>query len=630
MRTESEIKQVSSLRLSSVQRRVVQHGEGALLVVAGPGSGKTRVLTERVRRILLDSSEHFRILALTFTNKAANEMKERLTGTPAVEERTFVGTLHSFCMEVLGNRGAHFGIDRLPNIFESFQDRKQVLREAVTEDPELFHLLKDRGDVKEQEKTLAKWLEKIGVAKNSLLVPEMVEDRFTRRVYEIYDEGLRACNALDFDDLLLLTYRLFLERPGIADFYRRQYRYICVDEAQDLNEAQYQVLRALCGDAFRNVMMVGDPKQAIFVWNGADPKYLDLFERDFRAKTISMTENFRSSGAVVDAARALDPEYKLEGHLPIQGDVKLLIGENEKDEAGQVLNYIDQLMVGGHADVEGPISLNSCALLGRTRYVFGAVESEIKKRGWVYYKQVSAQHESESSLLRDFELCLKVLGNPRDHLHLGMLFKNWGIEGIDVNSFRPKSGLDVLHNLLKRTGSANAKVVVKSVDQMNWSENDFHFLNALEFLTDHIERKIKDEDRALILQDILVWRRHWDAFIRSEQGGRHNLASFLSQVALGATQQPKQDGLALLTVHSAKGLEFDVVIVMGMAEGTFPDYRATGAALQEEKRNAFVAITRSKRLLALSYSRTKVMPWGDIRNQKPSRYLEMIGLLAND
>jgi DNA helicase-2/ATP-dependent DNA helicase PcrA len=578
----------------------------------------------------LDSSEHFRILALTFTNKAANEMKDRLTGTPAVEERTFVGTLHSFCMEVLGNRGSHFGIDRLPNIFESFQDRKQVLREVIAEDPELLHLLKERGDLKEQEKTLAKWLEKIGAAKNSLLVPEMIEDRLTKRIYEIYDDGLRACNALDFDDLLLLTYRLFLERPGIADFYRRQYRYICVDEAQDLNEAQYQVLRALCGDAFRNVMMVGDPKQAIFVWNGADPKYLDLFEKDFGAKKISMTENFRSSGAVVDAARALDPEYRLEGQLPIRGDVKLLIGENEEDEARQVLNYIDQLMKDGHPDVEDPITLNSCALLGRTRYVLGTVESEIKKRGWVYYKQVSSQHESESSLLRDFELCLKVLGNPRDQLHLGMLVKNWDIEGVDVSSFRPKSGLDVLHNLQKRTDRAETKVIVKAVDQMNWSESDFRFLNALDFLARYAKKKTKDEDRALILQDIRVWRQHWDAFIRAEQGGSHNVPSFLSQVALGATQQPKQDGLALLTIHSAKGLEFDVVIVMGMAEGTFPDYRATGSALQEEKRNAFVAITRSKRLLALSYPETKVMPWGDMRSQKPSRYLEMIGLLAND
>ncbi len=161
-----------SVRLTAIQQQVVAHGEGAILVVAGPGSGKTRVLTERVRRLLADPSQHFRVLALTFTNKAANEMIERLDDVPDIRKRAFVGTLHSFCMEVLANRGKPIGVDGLPNIFESFNDRKQVLANAVKSDPRLSTLLKHAGDAKEQQRALARWLERISELKNSLVISE--------------------------------------------------------------------------------------------------------------------------------------------------------------------------------------------------------------------------------------------------------------------------------------------------------------------------------------------------------------------------------------------------------------------------------------------------------------------------
>jgi len=619
---------------SETQRKIVQHGDGPLLVVAGPGSGKTRVLTERIRRLLNESEGHFRILALTFTNKAANEMKDRLSEFPDINQRAFIGTMHSFCMEVLANRGKSVGINKLPNIFESYQDCKQALLQAVLHDPEypeLRHLLKGVGDAREREKLLSRWLEMIGEAKNNLLLPEMLDNETDRKVYKAYNDGLRASDAVDFDDLLLLTYRLFQERPKIADFYRRQYRYICIDEAQDLNEAQYQVLLALCGSEYRNVMMVGDPKQAIFGWNGANPKYLDLFERDFGAEKISMNENFRSSRAVVNAAKRLDPEYEFEGELPIAGSIGLIVGEDEHQEAVRVLDYIQGLIDDGHQDVEGPITLESCTLLGRTRYVLSAVEKELDVRQLPYYKQLSAQHESESDLLQDFELCLRLLANPRDRLHLGMLLKRWNMreEDISILSNNVSNGLDLLAALKKKVSREDQEAVLYAIEAMRWTEEDFKFGRAMDYLDSFAENKESQEERALIMEDIKTWRGHWDSFSRSQPGGRHSLTSFLGQVALGTTQRPRQDGLALLTVHSAKGLEFDVVVVMGMAEGTFPDYRANGAALQEEKRNAFVAVTRSKRLLRLSYPKTKVMPWGDVWKQKPSRYLEVLGLTEN-
>ncbi len=614
--------------LSEIQRTIVQHGEGSLLVVAGPGSGKTRVLTERIRRLLNESKGHFRILALTFTNKAANEMKERLAEFPDINQRAFIGTLHSFCMEVLANRGRSVGIDKLPNIFESYYDRKQVLLQAIMEDIDLRHELKYAGDSKEQDKLLNRWLGMIGDAKNKLLLPEMLNNKIDRKVYEAYNNGLRASDVVDFDDLLLLTYRLFQERPKIADFYRRQYRYICIDEAQDLNEAQYQVICALCGLEYRNVMMVGDPKQAIFVWNGANPEYLDKFKRDFDAKKIPMDENFRSSQVVVKAAKTLAPEYEVQGQLPIPGSIDLFIGEDEQQEASLVLDFIQNLINKGHKDIEGPVTLERCALLGRNRYVLSTVEKELDRRKWLYYKQLSAQHESESNLMQDFELLLSILANPRDRLHLGMLINRWNIRN-DALSFinNSNNGLEFLAELKKIASGRNQDVVFHAVDAMEWTEQDFKFSKAMDYL-DKFAADKSQEERVLIIEDIKIWRKHWDTFLRSQPGGYHSLTSFLGQVALGTTQQPKQEGLALLTMHSAKGLEFDVVVIMGMEDGTFPDYRAKGAGLQEEKRNAFVAVTRSKRLLCFSYSKTKVMPWGSVRLQTPSRYLRELGLIV--
>lgn len=613
------------VRLTPIQQQVVAHGDGAILVVAGPGSGKTRVLTERVRRLLDDTTQHFRVLALTFTNKAANEMIERLDDVPDIRKRAFVGTLHSFCMEVLANRGKPIGVDGLPNIFESFDDRKQVLANAVRSDPRLSALLKEAGDTKEQQRTLGRWLERISELKRSLILPSMVDDDDERSLYESYDAELRASAALDYDDLLLLTYRLFEERPKVADFYQRQYRYICIDEAQDLNEAQYRLLVSLCGSEFKNVIMVGDPKQAIYVWNGADPKYLDLFEREFSAKKITLTENFRCSRTVVAAARRLDPTYSVEGQLPVKGAVELIESDDEHSEARAVASKIKSLVSTGHPDIEGDISLGRCAVLGRNRFVFGALEEELKNQELFFYKKLSsAAYQSESDVVEQFELALHLLANPRDQLHLRILVKEWGAVEADLLAGTLRDDpLSLIQTLAKRARKGCAQAVMDAITAMQWTGNDFRFLSALTNI-EKFAMTLPEEDRALVLQDTCEWKKHWDYYVRSEPGGLHSIPSFLGQVALGTTQQPKDDGLALLTVHSAKGMEFDVVFLIGMTEGTFPDYRAKGPSLEEERRSAFVAVTRSKRLLYITYPKTRVMPWGATKIQQPSRYVSAL------
>lgn len=618
-----------TFQLTPSQSEVVAHESGALLVVAGPGSGKTRVLTERIRRLLSQEGEHFRILALTFTNKAANEMAERLVTVPSIDERAFIGTLHSFCTEVLANRGKSVGVDGLPNIFDSYQDRKQVLLDAVREHPDLQQTLDSQNDSRQRSQLIDKWLKKIGELKNELVVPEMVPKENLARLYAGYNEQLRASNALDFDDLLLLTYRLLQERPKIASFYRRQYRYICIDEAQDLNEAQYRVLGALCGTDYTNVMMVGDPKQAIFMWNGAHPKYLDLFETDFAAKKIELQENFRSSKAVVDAAKKLNDEYSVEGILPIQGSVEVVACENEEAEAQFVQDKIENLLANGHRDLEGDITLERCAIIGRNRFVFRAIQEQFTESGMQFYKKLAGTAvQSESDTIAELELAMRLMANPLDRLHLGMLMKRCNVKKTADEVYgsvtrNQITGEELLQRIRELSNYPDSPMF-QAMESMGWLLQGFDLKKGLSKI-EELAESFDDDKRSIVLQDVADWKKHWNAYLRSETGGAHNVSRFLSQVALGTTQQPSEEGVALLTVHSAKGMEFDVVFLIAMNEGTFPDYRAKGSALDEEQRNAFVAVTRSRRLLYISYPKQKMMPWGDVRSQKPSRFLNELG-----
>src|SRR5258708_5366200 len=225
----------TNVRLSPTQRKVVDFGEGALLVLAGPGSGKTRVLTERVARLLRDDKGHFRVLALTFTNKAANEMRERLEDIPDISQRAFIGTLHSFCSELLSDRGNSVGISGLPHIFQSYQDRKQVLLDAIYADPVIAHELTTAGDKKQQNERVERWMKMINWVKSHPLTVAEIEDPIDQAIYQAYTAGLKTNGAVDFDDLLMLTHKLLRERPKVADFYRRLENSICIDDAQDLN-----------------------------------------------------------------------------------------------------------------------------------------------------------------------------------------------------------------------------------------------------------------------------------------------------------------------------------------------------------------------------------------------------------
>jgi len=618
---------MDSVRLSREQRKAVEYQDGALLVIAGPGSGKTRILTERINRLLSERNAHFHVLALTFTNKAANEMRERLKNNPRVTERAFIGTLHSFCMEMLKQRGKSVGIEGLPNIFNTYQDRKEVLLQAIYDDPDLLKEIKSAGDHKQQKAKCDLWMQQIANCKGALISPDSVEDDMLRKAYDGYNAKLRASGAVDYDDLLFFSYELLQTRPKVASFYRRLYQYICIDEAQDLNQAQYGVIKALCGDSCKNVMMVGDPKQSIYGFINADPQIMHLFAEEFDANKIELVDNYRSSRRVVEAAKGLNPNYEVMGRLPIDGCAQLIPASDEEQEAQIVITALRELLNNGHADIEGDIKPSNCAILGRTRYTLLQFESKLREEGIDFYKIVAATHEYETDTISEFLLAMRVLVNPKDILHLNQLCQKWKCLNASANNNSADDGIQKLSNLAQSSNVRRSKIINDACNCLIKKGETLDMQGALKIIGDYGSQMEADEKRE-IYEDIAVLRGEWDRYLRGKIGSTSDLQSFLAHIALGTTQQMYQDGVALLTVHASKGLEFDVVFLIGMSEGVFPDYRATNSprSLEEEKRNAFVAVSRSKRLLFVSYPQKKTMPWGDIWLQKKSRFIDMMQL----
>ena len=390
-------------------------------------------------------------------------MEERLDDLGELGNRTFIGTLHGFCLDMLSDRGKPVGVTSTPQIFEQLSDRRQVLAEAVAADPLLNHELMIAGDTKDRTRKLDQWLRAISNVKNHPITMSVIKDPLEQRFFDAYNLGLAASGAHDFDDLLLLAYRLLTENEKIAAFYRRLYRYICIDEAQDLNEAQYAVVKALCGAELTNVMMVGDPNQSIYGFTTSSPRYMQDFARDFRATKIQLGENFRSSKVVVKIARALEPTYSVQGQLPIKGHAELLVGDDEEGEAKLVADEIQRLCKEGHPDIEGPITPASCAVLGRTRYTLLAVEKELGSREIPYFKRVTSLHENESEIADDFQLALRTVANPRDQLHMSALLMRWDLKLEDEVISDPAQVVSFLAECAKTTMAPRCQAISDAI-----------------------------------------------------------------------------------------------------------------------------------------------------------------------
>jgi DNA helicase-2/ATP-dependent DNA helicase PcrA len=624
--------------LSPAQREIVEAEDGHYLVVASAGSGKTRVLTERVRHLLEVRKIRSRILALTFTNKAAEEMRQRLRGVPDLSERAYIGTIHSFCQSLIEAHGNVIGYSKMPAILERESDRIAMLEEAFTQSAELSGYLRRHQTSKEKRAFLYGVLEKISLCKRDWRRYGAIsegdwESAEETQVFLEYQRHLSSQGVIDFDDILLVAYRILSERPAIAAIYNRTYRYLFVDEAQDLNPVQYALVRIL-GEGAASVLLVGDPNQAIYGFNGSSKDFmLKDFREDFSAKRVDLRENYRSSRAVISAANGLYADSIDSKSAALKGEFEIVPCTDEADEARWVEEKVMSLLASGiHPDIEGAITPDRIAVLARNRYVFGPLQEALEASGIEYYLRLPGGGSAlESDLGRLFDLGVRILVNPKNRLHLDELRRRLNVPGISVASSEDPL---VLLKAACESAEESASLVCESLVEA-WSllHSDVNrFTRALDHLEASVSQwglgaEVPTEARALALADIGFLRNVWRNYTgRSAKDGR-SLGQFRNQMATGETVPNVEGrGVTLATVHAVKGLEYYIVFIIGMVEGGFPDYRAVKAgtsALTEEKNDAFVAVTRCKRLLYLTWPQSKFMPW-DKENrvaQRKSRFL---------
>jgi DNA helicase-2/ATP-dependent DNA helicase PcrA len=609
------------MNLSPKQKRIVEHIDGALLVKAGPGSGKTRVLTERVKH-LLSVKKRGKILALTFSNMAAEEMRSRLETDPEVGEaidRVTIGTIHAFCLDIIQTRGYLIGLRPDISLFENENDRIAILRSVIADETEFGMILRRQP---KPQVFLSNYLSMISEQKRSLVAPELCDiDEPFPMIYQKYNNVLRNQNAMDFDDILFFAYRILTENLDAAKLYNAVYRYICIDESQDLNNAQYRVIQALCGAEFRNIMMVGDENQSIYAFNGSSSKYMSkLFMRDFQPTVYTLNENFRSAKQIIRFSNTLAENAEDDSKYVYDGELTVNCYNNEQEEARAVRNAIEKLMVIGHKDIENPLKYDDFAVIARNKYVFSQIENEFTEGNIpFFYKKTQSGIACETDYMKAFDLMLRLLMNPMDVYHKQMLCK---LVSQDISIEADRADIKALIEDILTDGKYAWLTPVPehiSVDSV------LDFDKALAALRANSPADLSDEDRYLLEKDIDEWQKHWGKFKSHVPRENRTLISFRNAISLGKTQEiDAETGVALLSAHMSKGLEFEVVFIMGLTEGTFPDYRAVnngGEEMAQEKNSMYVAVTRAKRLCYLSYPKIKKMPWGDDKKQSPSRFI---------
>lgn len=605
------------VELSEKQRKIVFAGNDAIYVKASAGSGKTRVLTERVRHLLGETNK--KVLALTFTNKAGEEIGERLRDIPEIEKRVFVGTFHGFCQSMLENHGNLIGLARMPHIFEDETDRLELVEKAIEQTPSYAIEYKKQNN-KEKKDFRYRVLNFISKVKRELIANsefgQHTDDENIVLLYQNYQDILQTQNAIDFDDLLLLAYNLLVDYPKTAALYRRSFYAICVDEAQDLNNAQYQLLLALADGEFNNIIMVGDPNQSIYHFNGSSPDYMDKqFVRDFNPEIVELNENYRSSKAVLSAAIKVIPEAEYIAETVKEGIFEINSLEDEISEAQWVVDKITELIaLKKHEDIEGEITFEKIAVLARNKYVFKQLEDQITENNLpFYYKMTPGAIRFESDLMKIFDLALRVRLNPQDSLHKQRLLKLLGIkvaEDLLLESIIPA---------ISDLASKNLIILVASL-----RDDGSNLKKALEGFRDSIT--IEDEnEKNMIFNDINELLKHWHNYAKKTDN--KTLHQFKNAMALGQTHPFAQHlGITLSTVHTMKGQEFDIVFVIGLDNETFPDYRAVrsgGIEMTQEKNNLYVAFTRAKRFLYVTWPQKRMMPWGDYKHRQISQFLRV-------
>ena len=626
--------------LNPEQRAAVSHGDGPLLILAGAGSGKTRVLTHRIAYLIRDLAvPPSAILAVTFTNKAAREMRERLdrlVGKERLAELT-VGTFHAFCARLLRREGPLVGIERSFAIYDE-ADQRAVLRQAMSE-------------TNASEKIFAPGAVSnvISGAKNELRGPADLAsspkgqlDRIAAIVWKRYDELLRENNAVDFDDLLLLGCRLFETSDRALERWQDRYQHILVDEYQDTNRAQYVLLRYLAGYR-QNLAVVGDDDQSVFSWRGADVRNILDFERDYpNARVVKLEQNYRSTQRILDAAHsvvrnnAARKEKKLWTDRRGGHDLVVMQAYDESHEAELVAREIERLQREGEAH-----GTRDVAILYRTNAQSRAIEDTFRAFG-LAYQIVGGVSFYQRREVKDTLAYLRLIRNPQDAFALGRVV-NTPPRGLGDKSraallaFAREREISLgealteagqIPNIQKRQQEAlmgfgrlmeRLRAEAERLELPRLIDEVVAQAGFTAYLRDGTE---EGEERWANVLELRTLAEDYAAIPQDEQ-----LPTFLEEIALVSDVDEYQDAkpaATLITMHAVKGLEFPIVFLTGMEEGVFPHMRAidsgSEAELEEERRLCYVGITRAKDRCYLTYARRRTL-FGRTNMNPPSRFL---------
>lgn len=597
---------MTEIILSDKQQKIVDFRDGALLVKASAGSGKTRVLTERVKK--LAEGTRRKILAITFTNKACEEIKNRIKEyNTDLLKKVDVFTFHGFCNSVLERHGSYIGYAKLPEIISSQEEIYALMEEAVKATPTIFAKYQQL-DEKGRKKVIYDAIELVAKIKRNFIPDEELYGSNQDGVilFFAYRSLMQSMNAIDFDDMLLLVYNLFTTNVRIADLYRRNYDYICIDEAQDLNNAQYRLLRSLANEGYNNVMMVGDAKQSIYAFNGSSKEYmLKYFVADYNPKVFELAKNYRSAREILSYANKIIPGANDEMAAQIQGMCKEYPAQTEEEEINTIISLIQKILGQKKLKyIERNISEDDITVLARNKYVLEPLEKKLEELSIpYYYKNTSKVYKPLSTHGQYFETLLSLRINPQDVMHEGQAKS---IEKLGVNEELCAAIRKAVEGL--RDDGSNFRTVIQGVKDK---------------IKQIASNRIEDDELIMAYKDFEFTDSQWVAYAKTNTN--RSIQSFRNAMTLGTTNvDVEHHGVSLSTVHTMKGQENNIVILMGMDDNTFPDYRAVqqgGNAMDQERNNLYVAITRAKRYLFITYPLQRTMPWGGVYNRIRSRLL---------
>ncbi len=625
--------------LNNKQYEAVVNTEGPCLVIAGAGSGKTKVLTHKIAYLMQEkNAKPWDILAITFTNKAANEMKERIEGLVGDAVRDmWIGTFHSICVRILRRFIDRIGFESSFIIFDT-SDQKTLIKACLKElgiDDKMFT---DRAVQSE-----------ISNAKNEMLEPEQylvkANGDFRKEkiasIYQLYQKKLKENNAIDFDDIINYTIKILLENLDVLEYYSNKFKYILVDEYQDTNKAQFTLVTMLASKN-GNITVVGDNDQGIYSFRGADISNILNFERDFPGtKIIKLEQNYRCTGNILNVANSVikHNEVKYDKKLWTENETgnlpKFYLADNEYDEGTYIVKQIE------HLKREEYYKYSDFAILYRMNTQSRAIE-DILRRENIPYKIVGGLKFYERKEIKDIISYLRLIQNQSDNLSLKRI----------INEPKRGIGKTSLENIeqLSNSNGVSMYEIIKNAEQYGLNRvflNSREFVNAIEELiaqkeelsiselikqtlkkTGYVkaleqENTIEAENRIENLDEFLTVAIEFE-----EEFAENKLSDFLEGITLSSdldNMEEAEESVTLMTLHSAKGLEFPVVFLVGMEEGIFPGYKSIGEPkeLEEERRLCYVGITRAKENLYLTCSKQRTI-FGSTSCNPMSRFLKEI------